>query len=168
MNCQDDLDACGRELSEIQSGVEEKVKQARVEAGRIAGDVGTFYALKSRVEMMEEFEEGKQGTWDLKAEKATMETLFLKGIQARSFSTWPVSERTLWTKALARMRPTLATPSHSRPSLLLSQPIPKVMLLPLTPDLFFLCNLTCDPTCVWVGYYVVLATRPPSRVVEYF
>ena len=30
--------------------------------GRVAGDIGAFYALKSRVEMMEEFEEGKQGT----------------------------------------------------------------------------------------------------------
>ena len=76
---QEELSACQRELEECRAGIEEEVKRARIADGQIAGDVGAFYAVKSRIEMIEEFGEGKHEQWDLEAEKETLDSMFPKG-----------------------------------------------------------------------------------------
>lgn len=82
----DRIGSLERELSSVKrdydgrlEAAQVKMEKRREEDGRIAGDVGAYYCLKSRLEMMEEFAAGSHTEWKMDDTRADMEMMYPNG-----------------------------------------------------------------------------------------
>ena len=73
---QEDLRALKADLTSQEEKVthlEGELSKARSDRGSVAMSVGMYFGVKSRIEIMEEYEAGKHSEWDLAAAKAEFE-----------------------------------------------------------------------------------------------